>query len=67
MKRRECDNCQNFEPLIMKDDNLIGDIFSKAKCKIGKRVMFRQPIITAHFVAWEKSGYIRYCNEFKQI
>lgn len=63
-KRVECSWCKNFQPVIMKDHNLISDIFAKAKCKLGKRVMFRMPTSDYH---WNTGGYYRYCNEFEKL
>jgi hypothetical protein len=66
-KRVECDQCKNFiDPVFEDENNLISNIITKAKCKRGKRVMFRQPIFsrpTSH-VAINDYGYIRYCDEF---
>lgn len=62
-KRVECSLCKNFKPQVMEDDNLIGAIFAKAKCKLGKRVMFRMPTGDYH---WDTGGYYRYCNEFEK-
>ena len=63
-QREDCFWCKNFKLVIMKDDNLIGEIYSKAKCKLGKRIMFRKP--TSGY-SWDTGGYYRYCNEFKMI
>lgn len=61
--RVDCTYCKNFIPVVTKDDNLIGQIFGKAKCKLGKRIMFRMPTGDYH---WDTGGYYRYCNEFKK-
>jgi hypothetical protein len=63
--RVNCENCSNFEPLVLEDENLIGKIFSKAKCKLGKRVMFRLPNMSMVGYPFNSGGYFRYCAEFK--
>ena len=64
MKNRvKCDNCQNFIPEILKDENELFTIaLVKAKCKLGKRVMFRLPkdLFSDDF------GYIRICNDYEK-
>ena len=64
-KRVECDQCKNFEPFVLEDENLIGKIFSKAKCKLGKRVMFRLPNMAWSGYPFNNGGWFRYCAEFK--
>lgn len=68
-KRVECDKCKQFiEPEIssMKDDHHIDfDISQKAKCKLGKRVMFRIPHLTDNGYPLDFGGYFRYCNDFQ--
>lgn len=67
-KRVECDPCQNFTPATFKDEgNLLSDISTKAKCKLGKRVMFRNPDMGVGGYPFDTGGYFRYCNDFKQI
>ncbi len=61
--RVDCQYCKNFKPVVTKDDNLIGKTLEKAKCKLGKRVMFRMPTSDYH---WDTGGYYRYCNEYKK-
>lgn len=63
-KRVECDECKNF---IKPKLTVNGMIKSNAKCKLGKRVMFRMPIFSrpANYNSINNYGYIRYCNEFK--
>ena len=67
LKRVDCLFCQNFIEIKLEDEE---DIFSKvienAKCSIGKRVMFRKPKNANQCFSLDY-GYIRYCNEFKQI
>ena len=66
-KRVECDKCENFIPITFKDEgNMISDISTKAKCKLGKRVMFRMPDMGYSGYPFDKCGYFRYCNDFKQ-
>ncbi len=65
LKRVECSECSNFEPQVMEDDNLIGKIFSKAKCRLGKRVMFRMPNMGTSGYPFDLGGYFRYCSDFK--
>jgi len=38
----------------------------KAKCLIGKRIMFRHPPSGQPYTT-EKFGYIRYCEEYNEI
>jgi len=60
--RQECDLCQNFiEPVLSER----GFIKVRAKCQLGKRVMFRIP--TDWRNGWKDMGYFRYCDEYKQI
>lgn len=69
-KRVDCDQCVNFIDRILKDkENLISDILSKPKCKLGKRVMFRMPVFLNQFSynPVYEGGYIRYCNEFEKL
>ena len=65
MKQRvNCEDCLNFIfPVPVEPDNLISDI-SKAGCKLGKRVMFRNPARLTDIYFPERYGYIRLCNEF---
>ena len=66
-KRVDCANCINFiEPVFSKnDENLfLSKIISMAKCKLGKRVMFRT---NGHPDRADfESGYFRYCGEFEK-
>ena len=66
-KRVECDQCINFIQATLNDeDNMLSGIKDSAKCKLGKRVMFRMPRFNneGYFSEYD-GGYIRYCNEFK--
>jgi hypothetical protein len=64
-KRVECDNCIHF---IYPEFKKFGDkesftVETKAKCNLGKRVMFRMPD-NLHI---ENMGYFRYCIDFKNL
>jgi len=66
MKRNrvECDTCQHFTDLVQEDpNNMMSKQIAPAKCALGKRVLFRRPIY------WQvySGGWIRYCNDHKQI
>lgn len=70
MKRVECDKCEHFVPAAYKNDmNLISKPKSKAKCELGKRIMFRIPKFLHHFsyVPFYDGGYIRYCDDFSSL
>ena len=61
MKRVDCSECSHFvEPVFNLDEDWDFNVIEKAKCKLGKRVMFRIPM---HNHA--DGAYPRYCNEFK--
>jgi len=68
-KRVECDKCVNFIKPAYEEYGFISPMISKAKCKLGKRVMFRMPIFAnqASYTPIYDGGYIRYCNDFKPI
>ena len=60
-KRVECNQCKNFIQPEWKDDgDMFPQIIKNAKCKIGKRVMFRMPKDN-----FDSGGYYRYCDDFK--
>jgi len=65
--RVECNECLNFTwPHL--DGN--GMIKENAKCKLGKRVMFRMPILNkwgSSGLHYDDGGYYRYCNDFKAV
>ena len=65
-KRVDCANCENFEPPVF-DENwenkFISKIITRAKCKLGKRVMFR--IVGSKYQPKEV-GWFRYCQDFKK-
>ena len=59
-KRVDCINCIKFIPPEFKEPlNLMSIIKVNAKCKLGKRVMFRQP---KDF--YDSGGWFRYCEDF---
>jgi hypothetical protein len=61
--RVECDNCKYFiDPILFEPDNLFSKVKVKAKCKKGKRVMFRKPQGIMDY----DYGYIRYCELFRK-
>ena len=65
-KRVDCDQCSNFIPFALKYENdLLSGIKTNAKCKLGKRVMFRKPKVTS-MMTYDFGGYYRYCNEFNK-
>lgn len=67
VKRVECDKCKNFIQVTFKDEgNLLSDINTKAKCRLGKRIMFRMPDMGFGGYPFDSGGYFRYCNDFKQ-
>jgi hypothetical protein len=62
--RVECDQCQNFiYPKHIDDNNMFSEILEKAKCKLGKRVLFQNPKTVNYF---NTGGYFRYCRSFKK-
>ena len=64
MDRVECSNCKKFILPIMEDEeNIMSSQIVKAKCKIGKRVLFQSPKTTNY---WDTGGYFRYCKDFEQ-
>lgn len=69
MKRVECDKCKNFiDPVLKEEGDMLSGVKTKAKCKKGKRVMFRQPIFSrpTSCVSINDYGYIRYCEDFNK-
>jgi len=69
-KRVECDQCQYFVNVGLEyEHDLMSKIMSTAKCKLGKRVMFRMPVPlhASSQMAQDWGGYFRYCNEFMKI
>lgn len=65
MKRVHCDKCEHFiSPDFKISFNLIELTKNeKAKCALGKRVMFRTPTSSVD----EDYGYPRYCNDFVKL
>lgn len=67
-KTVNCENCHNFKPPEFEDQsNLISKVKVKAKCDKGRRLYFRQPIYGKSFIPVNDWGYVRNCNQFKQI
>ena len=64
-KKVDCFFCEYFEPPVFDeslDNSFISKIVKPAKCKLGKRVMFRtngHPDLANYNV-----GYFRYCSQF---
>ena len=62
--RVECDKCSHFiEPVFDKKEPFISKRFVNAKCKLGKRVMFR--IVGSKYQPKEV-GWFRYCSEYQK-
>ncbi len=65
MKKVECDKCKHFIPLIQKDENnILSGIKTNAKCKLGKRVLFR--LYEKKNPNYTYGEYTRFCNEFNK-
>lgn len=60
-QRCECERCNHFTFPVFKS-YFPPVIVSKANCKLGKRVMFRNP----RHPHDENFGWIRYCNDFSK-
>ncbi len=59
--RVDCLNCVEFIPAVFKNKFMImSGIKTNAKCKLGKRVMFRMPHPSNAY--W--GGWFRYCEDF---
>ena len=73
MKQRvECNMCERFIGAKFVDDKdyVFSEMIEPAKCKLGKRVMFRMPKLNkwgASGLHYDDGGYIRYCNEYKEM
>lgn len=68
-KRVDCMYCEKFIEQVLEDENnIFSPIKEKAKCKLGKRIMFRQPIFNrpTNMVASNDYGYIRYCEDYER-
>lgn len=67
MKKIYCDECINFVDRVLIDQkNLLSGTKENAKCKLGKRVMFRVPLFHNNaYRPYYEGGYVRYCNEYK--
>ena len=59
--RVDCADCIQFIQIVFEEpNNLFSKIKTNAECKLGKRVMFRQPINQID----NEYGWFRYCDEF---
>lgn len=65
MKRVHCDKCEHFiKPSFKVSFGIINlKPEEKAKCELGKRVMFRNPTSSID----EDYGYPRYCSDFSNL
>ena len=64
--RVDCGYCLNFvQPVFEEEHNVMSKQKEKAKCHLGKRVMFRQPIFNrpTNMVASNDYGWIRFCED----
>ena len=59
--RVQCEKCDNFVFPVF--NNMLLAPIEKAKCKLGKRVMFRSP---KNYDINNDFGWIRCCNDFKE-
>ena len=68
MKRVYCDECIQFIDIVFIDDKVLtSGIKEKAKCKLGKRVMFRVPLFHGNaYYPYYEGGYVRYCDKFEK-
>jgi len=64
MKRVECDKCEHFIDPQFKG---FYTVTVKAKCRLGKRVMFRTPVKASSYMAQDWGGYFRYCNNYSSL
>lgn len=65
MKTVNCEDCRNYIAPTA-DFNDIRKIILKAKCNLGKRIMFRMPK-SYDYNLIEDYGYRRRCDQFKPI
>lgn len=66
MKQRvNCRDCENFIHPVLKEWNI--GIKENARCKLGKRVIFKMPKNSTQFNQLGGFGYFRYCEEFTNI
>ena len=71
-KRVDCTYCSHFVADIHEDENdWFSKVIEKAKCKLGKRVMFRfSKRVMFRFsrngmIDFRNVGYIRYCEHYE--
>ena len=63
-KRVDCNYCLHFVADIHEDENnLFSKVKEKAKCNIGKRIMFR--FSRNGIIDFRNIGYIRYCEHYE--
>ena len=63
-KRVDCTYCLHFVADIHEYKNdLFSKVIEKAKCKLGKRVMFR--FSRNGMIDFRNVGYIRYCEHYE--
>ena len=59
-----CKDCANFiKAVFCEDEPFFPKVKVNAKCKIGKRIIFR---VTGSPSQCSRIGYFRYCDEFKK-
>lgn len=65
-KRVDCWDCQNFVDVVLREeDNLFSGVKQRAKCKLGRRVMFRKFTNPNSPLSISGGGYFRYCPHFE--
>ena len=63
-KRVDCTYCSHFVKDVLEDENnWFSKIKDRAKCNLGKRVMFR--FSRNIMIDFTKVGYIRYCEHYE--
>ena len=63
-KRVDCTYCLHFVADVHEDENRwLSKVIEKAKCKLGKRVMFR--FSKNGMIDFRNVGYIRYCEHYE--
>lgn len=67
-KRVDCGYCLNFvQPVFEEEHNIMSKEIEKAKCNLGKRVMFRKPVFYgSNYIPTNDYGYIRYCADYRE-
>lgn len=63
-KRVDCTYCSHFVKDVLEDEsNWFSKVKDKAKCNIGKRIMFR--FSRNGMIDFRNVGYIRYCEHYE--